>query len=159
MENLTIWNRLTSETPAFWKSVQIGCVVVAAILGWVMDAVHIPQLVEGIVLGAVGGVGIFAQCAVQDNALIKKVLADPLKSIPDIVDALPELVGQMKQIHAAMILPTKVGLSDVVGAVQTIETQTGVEEGKTGEENGSPVAMQPAAVHDAYNIVANQQPQ
>lgn len=119
---MNILDRLTSETPVFWKRVQLCCILLGGILGWVAQNIHFNALLEGVLLGACAGVGLFAQFAVVDQSLIKKVLADPFGALPTLLDNLPILLGQVQQMHDIVTKPATVTLNEAKDAIQSIQT-------------------------------------
>ena len=74
-----------------------------------MKFTFIPQQVCLVLAGVFGGVAFVAQCAVQDTAIIKEAIADPLS----LVDNLATISSQVSQLHAAVTSQTPASLQDI----------------------------------------------
>lgn len=114
MNNLSIWKRLTSETPKFWIRAQILCLAISAILGHVLSHTHvISPVLGGILIGLFSGGAAFAQLAVKDGDLIKEVATDPLI----IIDKFGELQNDFATLKAAFANHNPATLDDIKKAI------------------------------------------
>lgn len=113
MQNLSIFTRLTSETPKFWVRIQIVCLILSAAMGYVINAHLVPVAIGYILVGLFGGGAAFAQLAVKDGSIVTDALHDPLT----ILDKLGELQSDFKTVKAAVTDHIPATLTDVASAI------------------------------------------
>lgn len=116
----TIWQRLTGETPLFWRKVQIVGLLLIALAGHLAGIPAISQTVLIYVTGAGIGLAIVAQFAVTDTALLKDIQENP----SDILTDIPKLIDQVAQVHTMVTSITSAKtVADIKPTVDQVNSQ------------------------------------
>jgi hypothetical protein len=123
MNKLNLIQRLGSETPAFWKKVQVSCLFLAVVAGYLFDDHLLSTPIFYALNGFFIGIASIAQAAVKDVNLIKEAIADPAT----LINSLPDLINQVKEVHAAVTQPTRLTLNDLTKQIESVETPAAAE--------------------------------
>lgn len=116
---MSFFQRLSAPTPAFWRKVQLICLILSLLVAW-LDKFHvIPDLISAILAGAFAAIAFVAQCAVDDGALLKNALHDPLS----LITSAPLLLEQLiKAIQLAKSPPGET-TEEIIDKIKELSNQ------------------------------------
>lgn len=120
----SLLTRLSSETPPFWKQLQVACLILSAIVSY-FPAVGTGRIVaKWVATGFLAAGAFFAQFAQQDVAIVQSAVADPASLLTNI----PAILEQLGQIKATIANPSALTLGSIIAGATVPTTQSAIRE-------------------------------